>query len=201
MSELDWQIQTLVDRGYPEALDLAVDEFRHMLEPLRGRVPQRSGTHGGVVPIVLVVGAGLPAADTITRTDLVGGAGFTTMDADDLARFVPIPEVSVPTGLGYLLLDVDPGGDLLDVPPDQALPVIRERGRSPLTVAEGIALATHRPDLLADGSRYSLLASRCGDSRVPAIWVSQRRPRLGWCWDGAPHTWLGSASCAGRRAG
>ena len=78
------------------------------------------------------------------------------------------------------------------------MPVILERARSPLTVHEGVAVTTVRPDLLRGGSRYSLLGSRCGDKRVPAIWVSERRPRLGWCWDGAPHTWLGSASCAAR---
>ncbi|MEI2690845.1 MAG: DUF5701 family protein [Anaerolineae bacterium] len=43
-----------------------------------------------------------------------------------------------------------------------------------------------------------LLASRCGDKRVPAFWLSQNRPKLGWCWAGNPHTWLGSASCAER---
>ena len=34
--------------------------------------------------------------------------------------------------------------------------------------------------------------------RVPALWISERAPKLGWCWDGNPHTWLGLAS-AGRR--
>ena len=41
-------------------------------------------------------------------------------------------------------------------------------------------------------------APAAGDKRVPALWVSARRPRLGWCFQGAPHTWLGSASCGGR---
>jgi hypothetical protein len=61
-------------------------------------------------------------------------------------------------------------------------------------------VVTHHPDLLGSGNRFSMLGSRCGDRRVTAIWVSQRRPRLGWCWAGAPHTWLGSASCASRVA-
>ncbi|MGW0174505.1 DUF5701 family protein [Rhodococcus sp. NPDC003322] len=33
-----------------------------------------------------------------------------------------------------------------------------------------------------------------------ALWISQRRPKLGWCWNGNPHSRLGSAS-AGRRIG
>jgi hypothetical protein len=35
---------------------------------------------------------------------------------------------------------------------------------------------------------------------VPAFWISERAPKLGWCWDGNPHTWLGVAS-AGVRTG
>ena len=46
------------------------------------------------------------------------------------------------------------------------------------------------------------------DARTPAIWISngtgrdgrERRDaaKLGWCWWGNRHTWLGIASCAGR---
>ena len=78
------------------------------------------------------------------------------------------------------------------------MPKILAAGRLPLTLDEGIAVVTHHPDLLSSGNRFSMLGSRCGDRRVTAIWVSQRRPRLGWCWAGAPHTWLGSASCGSR---
>nr|WP_157857446.1 DUF5701 family protein [Streptomyces yerevanensis] len=41
---------------------------------------------------------------------------------------------------------------------------------------------------------------RSGDRRVPAIWISQKTPKLGWCWEGNPHTWLGMASAGDRRA-
>ncbi|MDF2824427.1 MAG: hypothetical protein K0R68_1835, partial [Mycobacterium sp.] len=47
------------------------------------------------------------------------------------------------------------------------------------------------------------------DSRTPALWISNgagrdggaRRdaPKVGWCWAGNRHTWLGFASVAGRR--
>jgi hypothetical protein len=119
------------------------------------------------------------------------------MTADDLARFRPLDGLELPAGPAYLLLGFDPGTATLDVPPQQALPGLLEAGRSPLTLAEGLAVALQRPDVLCE-HRYSLLGSRCGDRRVPALWVSAGRPRLGWCWDGAPHTWLGSASCSGR---
>ena len=38
------------------------------------------------------------------------------------------------------------------------------------------------------------------EAGVPAIWISNRAPKLGWCWAGNPHTWLGSASCSDRAA-
>jgi hypothetical protein len=119
------------------------------------------------------------------------------MEDDDLARFRPLPELDIPTG-PYLLLDVDPGADTLNVPPSEALPRITAAGRSPLTIAEGLAVLVSDPGVLRGRNCFSLLGSRAGDKRVPALWVSARRPRLGWCYQGAPHTWLGSASCAGR---
>ena len=36
--------------------------------------------------------------------------------------------------------------------------------------------------------------------RVPSFWVSKGAPRLGWCWAGNPHTWLGAGSAATRLA-
>ena len=141
----------------------------------------------------------LPVVAVLEAAHMVGGAGFTTMEADDLARFRPLPELDVPAA-PYLLLDVDTGPDTLNVPPSEALPRITAAGRSPLTVAEGLSVLAAEPGVLRTRSCFSLLGSRAGDKRVPALWVSARRPRLGWCYQGAPHTWLGSASCAGRLA-
>jgi hypothetical protein len=57
---------------------------------------------------------------------------------------------------------------------------------------------THHPDFLSKNNCFSLLASRRADRRVPALWISAGAPRLGWCWAGNRHTWLGSASCGAR---
>jgi hypothetical protein len=143
--------------------------------------------------------------DPEQRADAIAGAmlgakqGFTTMEPDDLARFAPIDGIDVPDG-DYVLEDVDTGRDTLNVTPDDALPRIAAEGRSPLTLDEGLALVAQFPELLRTHNAFSLLGSRCGDRRVTAIWVSKGAPRLGWCWAGNPHTWLGSASCARRAA-
>ncbi|MGH3368551.1 MAG: DUF5701 family protein [Nocardioidaceae bacterium] len=39
-----------------------------------------------------------------------------------------------------------------------------------------------------------------GNRRLPSFWVSRGAPRLGWCWAGTPHTWLGASSASARRA-
>jgi hypothetical protein len=193
--EFDRQIDALVMTGAPELLDLAERCFRASLEPLRDLLPPPA-RGGDAIPFVVVV-PHLPVLPVLESVHAVGGSGFTTMADDDLARFRPLPEVDVPTG-PYLLLDVEPGADTLDVPPAQVLPRITAAGRSPLTIAEGLALLVSDPGVLRGRNCFSLAGSRAGDKRVPALWVSAQRPRLGWCYQGAPHTWLGTASCAGR---
>ena len=162
---------------------------------MRGMVDRRFGS----IPFVTVAKREtLPAADAIERVTREGKSGFSVMDADDLDRFEPIEGVELPEGPEYLITDVDTGADLLNVRPDDALETILARGRSPLTIEEGIALVTHHPEALVKNACFSLPGSRCGDKRVAALWISKGAPKLGWCWAGNPHTWLGSASCGGR---
>jgi hypothetical protein len=195
--EFDRQVEALVQTGLPERLDLADGCFRAWLEPLRDLLPA-PGAGGEGIPFVVVL-PDLPLVDVLGAVHMVGGTGFTTMEPEDLARFRPLPELDVPA-TPYLLLDVDPGPDTLNLPPSQALPRITAAGRTPLTLAEGLSVLVSDPGVLRSRNCFSLLGSRAGDKRVPALWVSARRPRLGWCYQGAPHTWLGSASCGGRVA-
>ncbi len=59
-------------------------------------------------------------------------------------------------------------------------------------------MVTHAPHVLERNRCFMLSGSRRGDRRVPAMWISAGAPKLGWCWDGNPHGWLGVASAAGR---
>jgi hypothetical protein len=194
--EFDRQVDALTMAGLPAHLDLSDSCFRAFLEPLRDLLPLLVGGATSGLPFVVVV-PDLAVADVLAAVHTVGGAGFTTMEDDDVARFRPLPELDVPTA-PYLLLDVDTGADTLGQRPAEVLPQLVARGRSPLTIAEGLAVLVSDPGLLKSRNAFSLLGSRAGDKRVPALWTSDRRPRLGWCYQGAPHTWLGSASCAGR---
>jgi hypothetical protein len=194
--EFDRQVDALVLAGLPAWRDLEDECFRAWLEPLRDLLPTLPASPG--IPFVVVV-PDAPVRDVLGTTQMVGGTGFTTVPDDDLERFRPLPELDVPAA-PYLLLDVDTGADTLGMPPAQAAGTIAAAGRTPLTVAEGLAVLVSDPGVLRSRNCFSLLGSRAGDKRVPALWVSARRPRLGWCYQGAPHSWLGTASCAGRLA-
>ena len=163
------------------------------------------------IPFVLVVAGSLPLGDAAAQMRLGTRAARLMLTPDELPGFRPVDDLEIPgdeaEGSGsvspltaYLLTDIDTGSEFCDVTPETALEVIRGRGRTPLTIAEGIALVTQRPDMLRKNKCFSLSGSRRGDQRVPAIWISEKAPKLGWCWDRNPHTWLGSASAGGRVA-
>jgi Family of unknown function (DUF5701) len=201
-AEFGRQIYNLLAKGYPSVTGLKADEFLAHVYPLLGRVGEletSDGRDAATIPFVIVVKSELaPGAETIGLVERRDKAGMSVLDADEFEAFRPIDSVALPDGLAYLMVDIETGADTRNVTPDAALDVINGRQRSPLTLDEGIALLTHYPEAVARNAGFSLLGSRCGDRRVTAMWISGGRPKLGWCWAGNPHTWLGSASCAGR---
>jgi len=174
--------------------------FLRHIAPLKERLPgvPVSGEETRIAFVIVVGSELVPRERAMPLVELGGKGGFTTMAADDLERFTPVGGVRLPAGSAYLVGDIDTGRGTLNVPPDEAIETISEENRSPLTIDEGVALITHYPEVLKTRNCFSMLGSRCGDRRVTAMWISEGRPRLGWCWAGNPHTWLGSASCRSR---
>ena len=199
VAELERQVETYVAKGYPGAAGIAEADFRAGALALRDKVAGREWIPptNDRVPFVLVPPSA-PAERWIELTDLDGRVGVLQRHFPDVARFQPIKSVRLPGSGAYLLVDVDRGAEYCDVRPDDSLAAVTARGRTPLTVAEGLALLTVFPRALEKNRCFSLAGSRCGDKRVPAIWISQKAPTLGWCWAGNPHTWLGTAHAAGR---
>ena len=182
-----------------------------MVEPLRDKAEAITGeaTPAGA-PYVLVVTRDLVRPERsvpLLRLSDSSGTGTKPGRIDrnhgegGLAGYHPVEDCE-PPGAAYLLLEVERGEEFCDVRPEDATRTIRERGRTPLTIDEGIALVTQVPQALEKNKCFMLAGSRraasSGDRRVPALWISERAPKLGWCWDGNPHTWLGSASAAAR---
>jgi hypothetical protein len=197
------QLENLVVLGYPALMGRSEAEFRATLSPLAAQLdeinPATAVEPSDHIPFLLVVSP-TPLAAAAKLMTLRGKPAALMLEEEEIASFTPTADTSIPDSPGYLLIDVDTGSEFCNVRPSDALPVITDRTRTPLTIAEGIALVTHRPDMLRKNKCFSLLGSRCGDKRVPAIWISAAAPKLGWCWNGNPHTWLGSAS-AGQRMG
>lgn len=204
--EFDRQRDVLLAAGYPDMAGLPAPEFVALLEPLRAAihgVAARPAAAPACVPFVLVVSATLIEAERLVPlTRLAGGGAPGAVDRNHgtqgLRPYRPLPELRIPDAPVYALVGVDRGDEFRGVPPEQALPVILRRGRTPLTIHEGIALITQFPELLEKNHCFMLAGSRRGDRRVPALWISEKAPKLGWCWDGNPHTWLGVASAATR---
>ncbi|MDT0200394.1 DUF5701 family protein [Nocardioides sp. AE5] len=213
-TEFHRQTDRLVELGYPALAGIAEEELRALVAPLAEQLPDVPDVLGsapteGRAPFVLVITRDMvdPEA-TVPLLRLMGKRGLGSKPGvidrnhaeGDLATYHPLEELELPDARAYLLVDVERGEEFCNVAPEQALPVIRDRGRTPLTIDEGIALATHAPHLLEKNKCFMLSGSRRGDRRVPALWISQNAPKLGWCWDGNPHTWLGVASAGARRS-
>lgn len=142
--------------------------------------------------------------------------GFVVVDMEDVDRFEPIEGLTLPDAPLYVVTDLDRGDDLANWSPAEALPEIARRDRTPLLLGEGIHWALQAPDVVERNHCYMTIGSRLRkdkgrlDARTPAVWISngtgrdgkERRgaPKVGWCWAGNRHTWLGFASGA-RRVG
>ncbi len=141
----------------------------------------------------------VPVADMAARVERRGRpVVLGHLELHELDAFRPIDAVVLPDARSYVAVDVDLGAASRNVRPEDALRDILAAGRSPLTIDEGIALVLQQPQAIAPNWGFSMAGSRRGDQRVPAFWVSEGRPKLGWCWDRNPHTWLGTASCGAR---
>ncbi|MEU0547253.1 DUF5701 family protein [Micromonospora sp. NPDC005979] len=209
-TEFDSQIDRLVELGYPTLAGMTESAFRDLVAPLRSRavdgaagLPRPTDAR---VPFLLVVTRDLIGVEPrLALTTLAGKHKPGFLDRhyaeDDLPRFDPIKELEVPPGPAYLLFDVDRGEEFRNLAPAAAMEGMTAQDRLPLTIDEGLAFITLYPEALASNRCFSLVGSRCGDKRVPALWISQGAPKLGWCWYGNPHTWLGSASARPERVG
>lgn len=203
--EFNKQVRNLIQKGYHKLARISESEFVSLLEPLKIKVEKidlpEIDFDQGYVPFVITVKSTLVPTDTMmSLVEKDGKEGVKKLFPHETSDFDTIPDVNIPDTQVYLLLDIDRGKENINLPPSEALKKIIEKNRSPLTIDEGVSIVTHYPEFLIKNNCFSLLASRHkGDQRVPAIWINgNKNPNLGWCWNGNPHTWLGSASCKER---
>jgi hypothetical protein len=203
MTTLEHQIDVLVRMGYPDMIACEPEQFRESLMLLSAYVPHqgpsKSDISAGTVDFVLVIhSSSAPVESTLPLLVRQGKTAVERLFPRRPDFFKPLESLRKPIGDAYLLLDVDRGNQTLNMVPVEAEKRLAADGRTPLTVEEGIALLTHYPDQLQPNRCFMMLGSRGPDKRVPALWLSDSRPKLGWCWEGNPHTWLGFASARAR---
>ena len=143
-----------------------------------------------------------------------GKPGFVVEDMADVDQFIPIDTSAPPPSGLYLVHDISRGDEMADWTPGEALPKFTAGARTPLTLVEGIHWLLQQPEALARSHCFMTIGSRLRkpdgtlDPRTPALWISngtgrdgssrRNAPKVGWCWAGNRHTWLGFASAARR---
>ncbi len=199
------QLQHLIDLGVPALAGRSTEEFVELGAELGESDTGVVAIHPGLLRPSLL-------APLLNR---MGKAGFVVVDMADLDDFTAIAAVEVPDRPLYLLHGLDRGDDLRNWSPDEAYPELQRRARSPLTISEGISWLLAEPEQLQPNHCFMTIASRrvkdakgSLDARTPAVWISggtgrdgrasRDAPKVGWCWAGNRHTWLGFASAASR---
>lgn len=194
------QAQRLIDHGVHDLAGLRPEE----LLAAAGRGPGDG---------VLVTSAPASALAPLLRLD--SREGFVVEDMTDVDQFRPTEAAQVPAA-PYVVSGLDRGDAFLNRTPAETLPEILAAGRSPLTLEEGLHWMLQDSDVLERNRCFMTIGSRLKkadgsyDARTPALWISngtgrdgrdrKGAPKLGWCWWGNRHTWLGIASCRARRS-
>jgi hypothetical protein len=193
------QLTRLIELGLPEAAGISPEELRSHAAKLRAHPDS-----------ILVVNPCIaPPSKLAPLLSRGGKRGFVVADMTDLDEFAPLEGLALPEAPLYLVHGIERGDDLANRSPNEALPELQARGRRPLTINEGLSWLLQQPDLLEPGHCFMTIGSRkkAGtglDTRTPAIWISggsgrdgrlrRGAPKVGWCWAGNRHTWLGFAS-------
>ncbi|MBL1065648.1 DUF5701 family protein [Streptomyces sp. 7-21] len=201
------QAERLISLGVPEATAITADELRAFAS---------AATGDGREALLAVHPDRAPASALAPLLRHAGKPGFVVTDMADVDRFTPCG-ADLPGPPLYLVTGLDRGDRFANWSPEEALPVLRAEGRTPLLLTEGIHWLLQRPEVLQRNHCFMTIGSRLRkasgalDARTPAIWISngtgrdgrERRdaPKVGWCWWRNRHTWLGIASAAGRAAG
>jgi uncharacterized protein DUF5701 len=202
LPSLPEQAERLIELGVHDLAGLSAERMRD--------VPH-------IDQFLLVIHPGLVPASALAPLLRVNDKpGFVVTDMADVDEFVPISSVTMPDAPLYLVSDLDRGDAMANWSPDEALPAISDAGRTPLTLTEGLHWLLQRPEALERGHCFMTIGSRLRkpggslDARTPAVWISngtgrdgaanRDAPKVGWCWAGNRHTWLGFASAGGRKS-
>ncbi|MFF6783418.1 DUF5701 family protein [Streptomyces sp. NPDC012510] len=203
---LSEQAERLIGLGVHELAGLSADRLRTF-----AKSAARTDGDGALLAVHPDLAPASALAPLLRRGDK---PGFVVTDMPDVDRFVPC-DVELPDAPLYLVTGPDRGDHMANWSPEEALPALTKEDRTPLLLTEGIHWVIQQPSALERNHCFMTIGSRLRkangtlDARTPAIWISngtgrdgrERRdaPKVGWCWWGNRHTWLGFASATTRR--
>ncbi|PJN39520.1 hypothetical protein CG747_16320 [Streptomyces sp. CB02959] len=199
------QAERLIDLDVHEIAGLTADELRAFAD-------EHTGADGALLAVHPDRAPASALAPLLRHADK---SGFVVTDMADVDRFTPLDTVELPSSPLYLVTGLDRGDHMANWSPNEALPALTAESRTPLLLSEGIHWVLQQPAALESNHCFMTIGSRLHkangalDARTPALWISngvgrdgrERRnaPKVGWCWAGNRHTWLGFASATGRR--
>jgi len=202
------QAERLIELGFHQLAGLPAAELRSFAEA--AEVPE-----GDDCTLLAVHPRRAPASALAPLLRRDGKPGFVVTDMPDVDLFAPIDGIGLPDAPLYLLTGLDRGDQMANWSPNEALPALGAEARTPLLLTEGIHWVLQQPAVLERNHCFMTIGSRLRrangalDARTPALWISngtgrdgsgrRNAPKVGWCWAGNRHTWLGFASAAGRR--
>lgn len=205
LPSLTAQAERLIALGLHEVADIPAGDVRAWTAQAEADVEQA---------LLVVHPERIGASVLAPVVQVHGRPGFVVSDFEDVDAFTPIDEAKPPDAALYLVRGPDRGDAMRNWTPDEAIRAIRAEERTPLTLGEGLHWVLQQPAVLERNYCFMTIGSRRRlpdrtlDARTPAIWISngtgrdgrERRgaPKVGWCWAGNRHTWLGFASAAGR---
>ncbi|MFE5534691.1 DUF5701 family protein [Streptomyces sp. NPDC056492] len=202
------QAERLIELGVHELARIPAGELRAF-----ARAQDSGGGYGDDV-LLAVHPERAPASALAPLLRREDKPGFVVTDMPDVDGFGPLDAVELPEAPLYVVTGVDRGDHMSNWSPEEALPALTQQERTPLLLTEGIHWVLQQPAALERNRCFMTIGSRLRkangalDARTPAIWISngtgrdgrERRdaPKVGWCWWGNRHTWLGFASATSR---
>jgi hypothetical protein len=182
------QMETLRQRGCPEEI---VEALVKQEPEVIARASEMEVAAGNI-PFVAVVPRTIVDANALTAMVVHDGKkGVNYLEQSAISNVVEVPDQP------YFIYNVEDGQAMFGKSPKTAEGLIKEQGRSCLTVDEVLALCI-QTDVLsrhyvdAAGSRY------LHAFRVPFLSLRGGEPRLRWDFSGIAYVKWGSASCRSR---
>ncbi len=189
----DQQVETLIERGWHRTLEMAERDIRLWFDLLRDRLGEIGEVPPEHIPFVIVVPhAMLPVTEQMRLLVIAEKHGYAGLDGEKLVNFEDLGSSEFP----YLVCDVENGSANVGQTTADAVTSIRRACRCGLTGEEGIALATHCPDLLLHHA-LALADTECR-KYVLELWLGSGGPTLNFDFPKSRKEDRGVPSCARR---